>query len=151
MNTLYLPTNADRQWAAGTLYPYFKEIIERVLPNFWYHINETTFLSEPCTYISIAANSHRINGVSGQLPQIVTRIFSRGELIANGRAVYREPNIWAPDEKYLWGKGMRVPFRKSKDYLGSFERFCIAYKKILVDNMGVLKYQDVVDYKTLLK
>jgi len=142
----------------------FEEIIKRVLPNFKYSFKEGKNCLGGGTYLAIGIYpiDININDVAGQKPQLISLCFEPDTMELypqifggnGGQTIHREPNLSDPSEKYLWGKSIRIAFRKpqpnEKAVLNAFEKFVLNYKKALTENMDVLKHRDIVDFKTLL-
>lgn len=140
------------------------KILQNNLPvSAWKEVAErTSMFKEPYIRIMFAANDHAINNVSGQFPQCVSLRLDVNSLELDtqvyggngGGVIYRKPNLKDPKEKYLAMKNVKVPFRKPKKTeqatLKAVERFCQRWVQTLKDNRDVLKYQDIVDYDTLL-
>ena len=141
-----------------------EQILDKVVPSFYkgVSIQKNIFDTGNNIRIFIAASDYKINGVSGQLPQVVSLSLDLSDMDLHpqvfggngGRAISRKPNMSDPDEKYLAAKSVKVPFRtpqpNEKAVLDAIKRFAENYKKTLADNREVLLYQDVVDYDKLL-
>jgi hypothetical protein len=141
-----------------------QEILSRTLPAFHTFVYEhkPVFGSAPWIMIGIAALDHNINGVRGQMPQVVSLALDTETLElwpqmsggCGGQCIERQPNLADPKEKYLAMKSVKVPFRKPKPehdtVLRAIERFALAYKQTLIANKEVLCYQELVDYNKIL-
>ena len=141
-----------------------EQILDKVVPSFYkgVSIHKNIFDTGNNIRIFIAASDYKINGVSGQLPQVVSLSLDLSDMDLHpqvfggngGQRVEREPNMNDPKEKYLAMKSVKVPFRtpqpNEKAVLDAIKRFAENYKKTLADNREVLLYQDVVDYDKLL-
>lgn len=112
--------------------------------------------------IGIAASEHNINGVSGQKPQIVSLCLDFDEMELKpqifggngGQCLYRKPDPNNPKEKYLAMCRVKLPFRKPKPELKfiykAIEGFCDKWVKAINDNIDVLMYKDIIDYREVL-
>ena len=141
-----------------------EQILDKVVPSFYkgVSIHKNIFDTGNNIRIFIAASDYKINGVSGQLPQVVSLSLDLSDMDLHpqvyggngGQRVERKPNMSDPNEKYLAMKGVKVPFRtpqpNEKAVLDAIRRFAENYKKTLSDNREVLLYQDIVDYDKLL-
>jgi hypothetical protein len=141
-----------------------EQILDKVVPSFYkgVSIHKNIFDTGNNIRIFIAASDYKINGVSGQLPQVVSLSLDLSDMDLHpqvyggngGQRVERKPNMNDPKEKYLAMKGVKVPFRtpqpNEKAVLDAIRRFAENYKKTLANNREVLLYQDVVDYDKLL-
>ena len=141
-----------------------EDILNKVVPSFYKGVSiyKNIFDTGNNIRIFIAASDYKINGVSGQLPQVVSLSLDLSDMDLHpqvfggngGRAISRKPNMSDPDEKYLAAKSVKVPFRtpqpNEKAVLDAIRRFAENYKKTLADNREVLLYQDIVDYDKLL-
>jgi hypothetical protein len=141
-----------------------EQILDKVVPSFYkgVSIHKNIFDTGNNIRIFIAASDYKINGVSGQLPQVVSLSLDLSDMDLHpqvfggngGQRVERKPNMSDPNEKYLAMKGVKVPFRtpqpNEKAVLDAIKRFAENYKKTLAENREVLLYQDVVDYDKLL-
>jgi hypothetical protein len=141
-----------------------EQILDKVVPSFYkgVSIRKNIFDTGNNIRIFIAASDYKINGVSGQLPQVVSLSLDLSDMDLHpqvyggngGQRVERKPNMSDPNEKYLAMKGVKVPFRtpqpNEKAVLDAIKRFAENYKKTLADNREVLLYQDIVDYDKLL-
>ena len=111
--------------------------------------------------IWISCSTKLIHQVRGQMPQVVslcvdddltlrTQVFGGN----GGGCIYRKPNTEIREEKYLYMKSVKVPFRQPKKELkfivNAVSNFCDNYVKTLRENIDTLMYQDIVDYKALL-
>jgi hypothetical protein len=141
-----------------------EQILDKVVPSFYkgVSIHKNIFDTGNNIRIFIAASDYKINGVSGQLPQVVSLSLDLSDMDLHpqvyggngGQRVERKPNMNDPKEKYLAMKGVKVPFRtpqpNEKAVLDAIKRFAENYKKTLAENREVLLYQDIVDYDKLL-
>lgn len=139
-----------------------KNILAAEVPNFYTNVWEWQGLGDKYIGIFIAASDYDINQVKNQKPQAVSLSLCLNDLELRpqvyggngGQSIYREPNPNDPAEKYLWGKSVKVPFRKPQPneaaVLKAIAKFCQNYKQTLINNIDVLKYRDIVDYKALL-
>jgi|TARA_R110000796_G_scaffold59008_6_gene135969 hypothetical protein len=111
--------------------------------------------------IAFSPNTHLINGVSGQYPQLVSLSLDLDDMelqtqvfgCNGGGRIYREVDKDHPRERFLAMVGVKVPFRKPKKetkfVLKAIERFVENYMKVLKENAEVLRYKSVVDYSFL--
>ena len=141
-----------------------EQILDKVVPSFYkgVSIRKNIFDTGNNIRIFIAASDYKINGVSGQLPQVVSLSLDLSDMDLHpqvfggngGQRIDRKPNMNDPKEKYLAMKGVKVPFRtpqpNEKAVLDAIKRFAENYKKTLAENKEVLLYQDIVDYDKLL-
>lgn len=139
-------------------------ILQKVLPGFCINVSPYKgFENSQYLKIVVAASNHNINGVAGQTIQPVSMLLNIKTLDLKpqifggmgGQCIYREPNLSDPKERYLAMKSVKIPFRtpacNEKDVLAAIERFAVNYKKVLLENIAVLKYRDIVNYSELLK
>jgi hypothetical protein len=113
-------------------------------------------------HIAIAANDHQIHGVTGQFPQLVqltlTTETNELETVNWGgmgeRNIRLIPNKEDPKEKFLAMASHTLTFRRpkpvDKSVLKAIESFARRWTQALKDNRDRLKYQDIVDYDSLL-
>lgn len=139
-----------------------ENIIKKVLPKFWFEVTEYTFFGNTNIAIKIAAKDFLINGVANQRPQAVSLSLNVKTLelqpqsygCTGGRVIYRNPNMNDPKEKFLAMKSVKIPFRtpekNEEAVLKAIEKFCINYKKALVENWSELRYHNIVDYDAIL-
>ena len=141
-----------------------EQILDKVVPSFYkgVSIHKNIFDTGNNIRIFIAASDYKINGVSGQLPQVVSLSLDLSDMDLHpqvyggngGRAISRKPNMNDPKEKYLAMQSVKVPFRtpqpNEKAVLDAIKKFAENYKKTLAENREVLLYQDIVDYDKLL-
>jgi hypothetical protein len=98
--------------------------------------------------IVIACNDYKINQNEGQYPQ-------RIQLMCNGKYELQPFNFASMGSQYvsLKHENIKIPFRKPRkteeSVVKAFEKFIIAYKQTIYDNMPNLAHQDKVDYKSL--
>ncbi len=148
-----------------TLQAEITELLQKKLGNkFVYNVSKKThyFGSGEYLQIWIACSLININDVSGQKPQVVSLSLELPSLELHpqvfggngGQAIYREPNLDDPKEKYLAMKSVKIPFRKPqptkekvKECIG---KFVDNYLKVLRENIKVLKYRELVDYNAIL-
>jgi hypothetical protein len=141
----------------------FEAIIKKHLPNFWFSISDYKgYFGGVSLAIMIAPIDFDINGIRNQKPQMVSLSFDPKTLElepqayagCGGRCIERKPDLTNPNEKYLYCKSVKVAFRtpqkNEKAVLSAFEKFVIAYKKALIDNIDVLMNQEIVDYRKVL-
>lgn len=141
-----------------------KEILEKELPQEAFKVvSPHKGFGGQYLKIAFAANDHQINGVRGQLPQVVSLNLDLADLELEtqcfggngGRCIYRKPNLEDAKEKYLAMKSVKVPFRKpkkeEKSVLNAITKFCQNWLKTLKENKETLEYQNVVNYDELLK
>ena len=116
----------------------------------------------PVVRAIIAASDYEISRVAGQHPQRCTLSYSKNYgLEANGwggfagALIYRKPDKTNPRERMNVMTGVRVPFRRPKNeekaILRAVKRFGERWAQTLRENLEVLRYQDIVDYKELLE
>lgn len=139
------------------------ETIKKVLPNFWVEVSNYKGFAGDYVAIKIACSNHAINGVRGQLAQVVSLSLNLDTLWLEpqsyggngGQAIYREPNMEDPREKYLAMKSVRVPFRRPPQtpeaVMKGIRRFAENYLQTLREHAATLCYQDIVNYSELLK
>jgi len=139
-------------------------ILEKVVPNFYRRVwtYKNYFGEGKNLGILIAASDYAINNVRGQYPQAVSLTLDLSSLELHpqifggngGQAIYRNPNLDDPKEKYLAMKSVKIPFRTPNKEEGAvlkaIEKFAENYKKTLKENIDVLRYTDIVDYDALL-
>jgi hypothetical protein len=113
--------------------------------------------------IQIATTDKCINGVNGQLTDLVSLSLSNDLLLetqcfggCGGGSLYRNINPNNADEKYLAMKGVKVGFRKpqqnEKPVLNAISKFADNYLNTLkeIKSLGLLRYTNLVDYDKLL-
>lgn len=147
-----------------TLIVEIETIIKKELPNFWFSVKERkSFDGIPYLGIQIAASGYNICNVQGQRPQAVslklvpstwlldTQVFGG----CGGGAICRKPNRENPNEKYLAMKSEKISFRRpgptKEGVMKAIQKFCVNYKKTLIEFKDVLNYSEYCDYDTLLK
>ena len=148
-----------------TLTQEIKDILKAKLGDkFVYNVSkQTNFFGGDYIQIWMACSMIDINEVRGQKPQVVSlsldietlelapQVFAGN----GGQRIYRKPNLEDPSEKYLAMKGVKVPFRKpqptKEKVKESIAKFADNYIKTLRENKATLKYQDIVDYDSILK
>ncbi len=139
-------------------------ILDRELPNFSKGVKEYNGFGTNNDHLKIwfACSSTNINNVEGQKVQIcsfmLTTKFELNPQIfggCGGRSIYRLPNREIDSEKYLAMKSIILPFRTPKKEFSNVSqaliKFCRTYKQALKDNIENLCYQNLVNYKELLK
>lgn len=116
---------------------------------------------EPEIKIMFSPNTHEINRVKGQYPQVVSLLLDLTSMELNtqvfgcmgGGNVYRKPDLNHPREKYLAMARIKIPFKRpkkeSKFVLSAIERFAKNYLKALKEHRETLMYQNEVDYSFL--
>lgn len=146
----------------NTMKTQIEAVLAKELPGFYTNVSECSILRTPFIHIRIAAKDYNINGVRDQKPQSVGLSLDLNDLelvtqsfgCSYGGRIYRNPDKTHPRECFLAMVGVKVPFRQpqrtEKAVLAAIERFCRNYKQTLIDNLEVLRYQDIVDYKSLL-
>lgn len=133
-----------------------EEILSRELPKFHTRTSQNRGFGGDFIGIDISCSNKNINQVAGQNPQRVSLLFYLDELrfFAVHTSIYRKINPEEPKERFLAMQNIKVPFRQplrnEKAVLAAIERFCKAYKKAIEENIDVLMYQDIVNYKELL-
>ena len=141
-----------------------KDILTSVLPSKTHiYVGETkSIFGDPQIKIVFAVSDYNINGVRGQMVQVVSLLLNLKDMELRpqvfggngGRSVYRKPNLNDPKEKYLAMKSIILPFRKPKAeekyVLAAIKRFAENWLKVLKENRDVLMYQDYVDYDDFL-
>lgn len=140
------------------------QLIEKHLPSFVGDVSEHKEMLGDGKYLKIwwAASDKNINDVRGQKTQVVSLSLS-DELELHpqvfggmgGRTITRKPNLLVDAEKYLAQKSVVIPFRTpqpiEEKVLKCIYKFILDYKKALIENIDVLMYQDLVNYKELLE
>jgi len=113
--------------------------------------------------IEFAVSDYNINQVRGQKIQMVSLSLKTKTLELQpqvfggngGQSISRKPNLGDPKEKYLYCKGIKIPFKKpmpvEKNVLAAIERFAQNWVKALKENKEVLMYQELVNYDEFLK
>lgn len=146
MNAIIIPSKLVPEIAA------FRDVLKQELPGFWWAVRPQRFLNQDYVIIRIAARDYLINGVDAQRPQAVALTCTDGVLDSHHSHIFRDPNPELPGEKYLVMAAVPVPFRKNKPgkQVEALRRFCIAYKQVLREHRGVLRYREIVDYDKLL-
>ena len=141
-----------------------EQILDKVVPSFYkgVSIRKNIFDTGNNIRIFIAASDYKINGVSGQLPQVVSLSLDLSDMDLHpqvyggngGQRIDREKDMNDPNEKFFAFSTIKIPFRtpqpNEKAVLDAIRRFAENYKKTLSDNREVLLYQDIVDYDKLL-
>ena len=139
-------------------------ILNEALPECAYrYVSECTrTFGPPYIRIEFAAKNYNINGVSGQMPQLVSLVLDINTMELNpqifggngGQSIYRKPNLEVKEEKYLAMKSVKIPFKRPKPeekfILSAIKRFAENWLQTLKDNREVLKYAEYVDYNELL-
>jgi len=143
------------------------DILKPIIPvskGFYVNVqNYKSFLGSNYIAIQIAAKDYDINGVNGQKPQCVSLLLDINTLELmpqifggnGGQSIYRKPNLEVREEKYLYMKSVKIPFRKlskpNKDnVLSAIKKFAENYIILLKENKDVLMYKEYVDYDKLL-
>ena len=141
------------------------QIIAEELPNFWNAVGTYQGYDSPYITIKIASSNFNINNVNGQRPNCVslwmnenTKELSIQVFGGNGgQCIYREVGPNDPATKYLAMSRIKIPFRKpaktEEAVLKAIRKFCIEYKKALIDNLDVLislRYMSKEDHVQLL-
>lgn len=142
----------------------FEAILKDELPNFVWGVEEYNGFgtNNDTLKIWMACSNKNINDVAGQKVQICSLLaktnfeFHPQVFCGNGgRSIYRKPNLNDDKEKYLAMKSIILPFRTpKKDYNSvgnALIKFCRNYKATIAENIDNLMYQDLVDYKALVK
>jgi hypothetical protein len=131
---------------------------KKEFPYFYVSYNRYEFMGRRYFHLLIAPSNYLINMVQGQYAgsQIVVVDENLEMTIHDGAGgIYREVDKNNPSEKMYAMIRLRVPFRRPKPEEGAVlrahERFLKAYRKVLEDNVDVLRHKDEVDYKSLLK
>jgi len=141
-----------------------EQILDKVVPSFYkgVSIQKNIFDTGNNIRIFIAASDYKINGVSGQLPQVVSLSLDLSDMDLHpqvyggngGQRIDREKDMNDPNEKFFAFSTIKIPFRtpqpNEKAVLDAIKRFAENYKKTLAENREVLLYQDIVDYDKLL-
>jgi hypothetical protein len=141
-----------------------EQILDKVVPSFYkgVSIHKNIFDTGNNIRIFIAASDYKINGVSGQLPQVVSLSLDLSDMDLHpqvyggngGQRIDREKDMNDPNEKFFAFSTIKIPFRtpqpNEKAVLDAIRRFAENYKKTLAENREVLLYQDIVDYDKLL-
>lgn len=110
----------------------------------------------PNLQIKLYVPGPTINNVPGQFIQRVLLMLDLTdmELRPIFRGVTRKVNPNHPREKYLAQVGVKIPFRKPAQEEEAVIRACARFAKrwveALRENVDVLMYQDLVDYKQFL-
>jgi hypothetical protein len=141
-----------------------EDILNKSVPSFYkgVSIQKNIFDTGNNIRIFIAASDYKINGVSGQLPQVVSLSLDLSDMDLHpqvfggngGQRIDREKDMNDPNEKFFAFSTIKIPFRtpqpNEKAVLDAIKRFAENYKKTLAENREVLLYQDIVDYDKLL-
>lgn len=141
-----------------------EQILDKVVPSFYkgVSIRKNIFDTGNNIRIFIAASDYKINGVSGQFPQVVSLSLDLSDMDLHpqvyggngGQRIDREKDMNDPNEKFFAFSTIKIPFRtpqpNEKAVLYAIRRFAENYKKTLAENREVLLYQDIVDYDKLL-
>lgn len=107
-------------------------------------VTRFSVLGSNCLAIKIYSSEYKINGVSGQHPDIASFLFdiddksltAQAFQYQGGRKLYRKPDVNNPNEKYLALGSEKIAFRRPKiTDQKSFER---AIKKIAENYMKTL-------------
>lgn len=107
----------------------------------------------PSLQIRIFVPGPTIHGVPGQFIQMVLLVLDLEdmELRAAIQRITRKVNPNHPREKNLAQVGVKIPFRKPAQEEEAVIRACARFAKrwveALKENVDVLMYQDLVDYK----
>jgi hypothetical protein len=139
-------------------------ILKKILPKFYIKVwvYKNFFDDNKNIGIIISASNYEINNVEGQYPQAVSLSLDlktlelRPQIFGGngGQSIYRDPNMNDPKEKYLVMKSIKIPFRtppkNEEAVLKAIEKFAENYKKAIKDNIDVLRYRDIIDYKYLI-
>ena len=130
-------------------------IVAKVLPGFWIKARQYKGFGGEYIGVQMACSDHDINRVDGQKIQKASLTLDIKSLELESRCeMFRQPNEQDPKERFLAMKSIKVPFRRpacnEKDVLNAVQRFAENYKKALIENRAVLKYQDLVNYDELL-
>ena len=132
------------------LHDLIEELLNNHLPKFYWKVVQRNFVIGEAFYLKIviACNDYEINGVEREYPQKI-------EMHCNGEYdLYLQQKFNCSGKHVILKNGnIKIPFRKprktEKNVLKAFERFVIAYKQTIYENMPNLAYQDKVDYKSL--
>ncbi len=112
--------------------------------------------------IWMACSTKLINGVRGQMPQVVSLILIGDDLELRpqifggmgGQCIYREVNKDDPKERFYAMQRIKIPFKQPKKemkfVLSAIERFTQNYVKALIDNKEKLMHKDLVNYDEVL-
>lgn len=144
----------EAQTKAENLKIKFESIMNKKLPSGIIHYIDVykSFDGGINLKIVIASSNHKINGVSGQLPDIVSLrySFTYEELkpqsfgCCGGQKIHIQPDKEDPREKYLALTGVKIPFRKpknkEKNLVACVGRFCENWLKTLNENRSRLLY-----------
>jgi len=139
-------------------------ILNEVLPAKAYRLvaNTKSIFGDPQIKIVIAVSDYQINGVKGQLVQVVSLLLWLNDMEIypqvfggnGGQFIFRKPNMNDPKEKYLAMKSIKIPFRKPKQeenfVLGAIKRFAENWVRLLRENREELMYQEYVNYDEIL-
>lgn len=110
----------------------------------------------PSLQIKIFVPGPTVNDVQGQFIQRVLLVLNLEdmELRAVIQRVTRKIDPNHPREKYLAQVGIKIPFRKpareEEAVIRACARFAKRWVEALKENVDVLMYQDLVDYKQFL-
>lgn len=130
-----------------------KALLLKTLPGFNVEVSEYTIFG---TYFKILVSAKgRYQAVSLSLNTKTLELQVQQYGGEGGQSVYKEPDQNNPNERFYAMIRAKVPFRRpacnERDVLNAIERFAQNYKKTLLENRAVLKYQDLVNYDELLK
>lgn len=110
----------------------------------------------PSLQIKLYVPGPTINNVPRQFIQRVLLVLNleNMELMAVIQRITRKINPNHPREKYLAQVGVKIPFRKpareEEAVIRACARFAKRWVEALKENVDVLMYQDLVDYKQFL-
>lgn len=139
--------------------PQIEAILAATVPGAFSIVNQSrnSFSGTEEIKIGIAASNYEINRVKGQYPALVSLWLKLDtmELTVQtfggmgGGCIYRRPNMEDAREKYLAMKGVKIPFRKpqpnEKAVLAAVERFALAWKKAVAENISNMSHAGI-DY-----
>ena len=140
------------------------QLLKKNLPDFFIIVKPTkSYFGDEWIKIVIAASNHEINNVPGQYVQDVSLCLDVKKMALwvqifggnGGQNIYLIPDKENPKEKYLAMASVKIPFRKPKNdiysVINAVDNFSKRYKDALIQNLDRLMYQNIVNYRNLLK
>jgi len=132
------------------LHEKFEIILAKHLPKFYWKIVQRNHVIGEEFYLKIviACNNKSRDDNEGYYPQRIA-------LMCDGKYELQPFNFGGMGSRYVMTKdeAIKLPFRKPKanedSVVKAFEKFILAYKQSIYDNMPNLMFQQYVDYKSL--